>query len=356
MTTPYPPIFDGHNDTLMVLYENDPERGPLFFQRGEKGHLDLPRAREGGLAGGLFAVFVDNPPEDGNYGDRRRETEDGYEVALPPAIGYERAIRTALAQIAILLRLERLSEGQVRVVRSAAEIEACMQAGVFAAVLHLEGAEAIDPGLDALDVLYQAGLRSVGPVWSRPNIFGHGVPFKFPTSPDIGPGLTEAGKALVKACNRLGILVDLAHLNEKGFWDVAALSDAPLVATHTAANALCRSARNLTDRQIDAIADSGGVIGISFFVADLRPDSRYDLETPLTLIADHARYIADRVGVDHVALGSDFNGARVPQDLGDASGLPRLLDALRAAGFDEDELRQVAYQNWLRVLRATWRG
>src|ERR1700759_669044 len=97
-------------------------------------------------------------------------------------------------------------------------------------VLHLEGAEAIDADLSNLEAFYASGLRSLGPVWSRPNIFGHGVPFAYPRSPDTGPGLTAAGKEFVRACNRLGILVDVSHLNERGFWDVANLSDRPLVA------------------------------------------------------------------------------------------------------------------------------
>lgn len=118
------------------------------------------------------------------------------------------------------------------------EIETARSEGAIAAVLHLEGAEAIGPDMDLLHLLYAAGLRSVGPVWSRPNAFGHGVPFNFPASPDTGPGLSEAGRALVRECDRLGILVDLSHLNEAGFWDVAATSHRPLVATHSAAHAL----------------------------------------------------------------------------------------------------------------------
>src|SRR5690606_31073650 len=122
-----------------------------------------------------------------------------------------------------------------------------MQNGAVAAIFHIEGAEAIDTDLATLDVLHAAGLRSLGIVWSRSNAFGHGVPFRFPATPDIGPGLTDAGKDLVKACNRLKILVDLSHLNEKGFRDVAAISDAPLVASHSNVHAICEHARNLTD-------------------------------------------------------------------------------------------------------------
>ena len=129
------------------------------------------------------------------------------------------------------------------------------------AVLHLEGAEAIDPGLEALDLWYAAGLRSIGPVWSRPNAFAHGVPFISPSSPNTGPGLTDAGRALVRRCAELGILIDVSHLNEAGFWDVATLDVGPLVASHSGVHALCPTSRNLLDSQLDAIGASGAWSG-----------------------------------------------------------------------------------------------
>jgi membrane dipeptidase len=222
--------------------------------------------------------------------------------------------------------------------------------------MHLEGAEAIDPGLEALDLWHAAGLRSLGPVWSRPNAFAHGVPFAFPASPDTGPGLTEAGRALVRRCADLGIAVDLSHLNEAGFWDVARIDAAPLIASHSGAHALCAASRNLTDRQIDAIGASGGLVGIVFAVPFLRADGRDDADTPLATIVAHVRHVAERIGVAHVALGSDFDGATIPAELGDVAGLPRLLDGLRAAGFSEEELRAIAWDNWRRTLERAWGG
>ncbi len=204
-------------------------------------------------------------------------------------------------------------------------------------------------------MLYAAGLRSLGPVWSRPNDFGYGVPFSFPSSPDTGPGLTDAGKALVKECNRLGIMIDLAHLNEKGFWDVAKCSDAPLVSTHTAVEAICPAARNLTDRQIDAVGESGGVIGVNFFVGNLREDGKWERDMPLTQLVRHVDYIANRIGIDHVAFGSDFDGATMADDLSDVTRLPNLIATLRSAGYEDASLRKITHENWLRVLRQTWR-
>jgi membrane dipeptidase len=222
-------------------------------------------------------------------------------------------------------------------------------------VLHLEGAEAIDPDLEALEQWYAAGLRSLGPVWSRPNAFAHGVPFASPATPDIGPGLTRRGTALIAACAELGVLVDLSHLNEAGFWDVARLEAGPLVASHSGAHALCPSSRNLTDAQLDAIGASGGLVGIVFAVPFLRPDFAEAPDTPIALIAEHARYVAERAGAEHVALGSDFDGATIPAPLGDVAGLPKLVAALRDAGFDEAETAAICWHNWRRVLDAWWR-
>jgi membrane dipeptidase len=167
--------------------------------------------------------------------------------------------------------------------------------------------------------------------------------------------LTDAGKALVRACNRLGILVDLAHINEKGFWDVAAITDAPLVATHSNAHALAPSPRNLTDRQLDAIRESHGIVGVNFYVGFLRADGREDADTPITRIVDHFQYLVDRAGVDHVGFGGDLDGALIPVELGDVAGLPKVVSALGAAGFDESSLKKLTHENWQRVLRATWK-
>ena len=184
-------------------------------------------------------------------------------------------------------------------------------------------------------------------MWSRPNAFAEGVPFRFPASPDTGAGLTAAGRELVRACNRLGILVDLSHLNEAGFWDVAALSDAPLVATHSNAHALCAASRNLLDPQLDAIRDSDGIVGVNFAVTFLREDGLLVPETPITEIVRHVDYLVERMGIDHVAFGSDFDGAVMPQELGGVAGLPKLVDGaaggrLRRRGRGEDHARELA--------------
>ena len=226
-----PLVFDGHNDTLLSLPGREPGTERDFFTRSERGHIDLPRAKEGGLGGGFFAVFV---PGRRHGGDDRPTPPS----ATPSTPELDEATRVAMRMTANLFHIEERSEGQVKIVRTADELAHCLASGTFCAILHFEGAEAIDEELNALEVYYKAGLRSIGPVWSRPNIFAEGVPFKFGQTPDTGPGLTDAGKALVRECNRLGVMLDLSHLNEKGFWDIAAITDAPLVATHSNVHAL----------------------------------------------------------------------------------------------------------------------
>ena len=346
------PIIDGHNDALLALLR-DPRRPDSLLERGASGHLDLPRAQEGGFAGGFFAMFT---PSGKSLGPRSRDVAAPYELPFPPTPGMARAQRFTGALAARLFRDERASAGRLKVVRDVTELGQCLEQGVVAAIFHVEGAELIDPGLDALEVLYQTGLRSLGLVWSRPNAFGHGVPFRFPSTPDIGPGLSDAGQALVRACNQLGVLIDLSHLNAQGFWDVARLSEAPLVATHSNAHALCPAARNLTDDQLRAIRASAGMVGVNFATSMLRADGRSDPDTPLEVMVRHFDHLIECLGEDQVGFGSDFDGTIIPSAVGDASGLPRVVEALRAAGYDQALLEKLAFGNWLRVLERTWRA
>lgn len=336
------PVFDGHNDVLLRLYQSggaDCER--LFLEGWPGGHLDLPRARQGGFAGGMFAIFP--PPV-----ERPGQNDDA-----PPALAREIALSSTLAMASILLRLERASAGSFAVCRSAGDVRAAMERGALAAIFHIEGVEAIDTDLMLLDVLHAAGLRSLGIVWSRSNAFGHGVPFRYPSTPDIGPGLTDAGKALVRTCNRLGILVDLSHLNEAGFRDVAAISEAPLVATHSNVHAICEQSRNLTAWQLAAIRDSGGMVGLNFATGFLRPDGRMNADTGLDVMVRHVDAMLEALGENGVGLGSDFDGAVIPAPIGDVTGLPRLLGALADRGYGRELIEKIAFRNWLSVLERT---
>jgi membrane dipeptidase len=319
-------FIDGHNDLVLRRWRGEPTN-----------HMDLEAARYAGFAGGFFAIYVPSP----NVPD---PTEVPYALPLPDAIPFEEASRVADELYRVLCELP------VRRATSTGDF----REGEVAAIVHLEGAEPIAADLSNLEDWYARGVRSIGLTWSRPNAFAEGVPFRFPSDADTGPGLTAAGAELVRACNRLGILVDVSHLNAAGFWDVARVSTAPLVATHSNAHALCAASRNLADDQLDAVRDSGGVVGVNFAVTFLREDGMQIPESPLSEIVRHVDYLVERMGVDHVAFGSDFDGAVVPEDLGGAAGFPKLADALRAVGYGEADVAKISHGNWLRVLEATW--
>ena len=193
-------IFDGHNDTLLRFYQNDDVNFSDFFTEMKDGHIDLPRARQGGFAGGFFAVYVPNP----NRRIAPDSMPDMTKPYVPEALELRYSQGIALRSMADLFRLEAESAGQIKVVRTADELQGCIDKDIFAAIMHFEGAEAIDEDLDALEVFYRAGMRSLGIVWSRPTIFASGVPFAFPSSPDIGPGLTDAGKRAGQTLQRIG--------------------------------------------------------------------------------------------------------------------------------------------------------
>ena len=344
MTTPQFPLFDGHNDLLSCLLRDGDREGASFIT-GRAGHVDLAKCRAGGFRGGFFAVWVSPPP--GTTPDPMATYR-----AFPP-VDRARAQAETEAQIALFHRLCRAHPDAIRPCTTAAEVEAARAENAIAAILHLEGAEAIGPDLDALHLYHASGLRSLGPVWSRPNSFGHGVPFNHPASPDTGPGLTEAGKALVAACNALRILIDLSHLNEAGFWDVAALSDAPLVATHSNAHAVTAATRNLTDRQLAAVAESGGLVGVNFGCQFLRTDGLKRSDTGPDAVLRHLDHLLSILGETGVALGSDFDGALMPDFLNSAAALPALTTAMQAHGFGDALIRRLCWQNWLDIIGKT---
>lgn len=346
------PVFDGHNDLLLRLLKDPGNRETIWLKGEGKGHLDLPRMKEGGFAGGFFAVYIPSPESGDGLDYEKLMDSPPYDLPLPELIDAAGAQPVAMAMVGHLFWMERT--GTLKICRTVAEIRDCMARGIIAAILHMEGAEPIGEDLDALHVWHAAGLRSLGPVWSRPTAFGHGVPFRFPGDPDTGDGLTEAGKRLIRECNALKIMVDLSHLNEKGFDDVAAISDAPLVATHSNAHALARSTRNLTDRQLAVIAETGGMVGLNFATGFLREDGRKSPFKGWDPILRHLDHLIGRLGEDHVGLGSDFDGATLPADIGDVAGLPRLIDALRAHGYGEALLKKLAHENWLALLERTW--
>lgn len=350
------PIFDGHNDSLTKLYSfKDPLES--FFRRNKKGHFDLQRSKDGGLFGANFSIFVPAPKSSKEskpfYG--MKLTEEGYIKKLASPIDINYAKDYTFSVLEFLNKLEQKADGKIKKIKQYNDLITCLNNDKLAILLHFEGAEVIDKDLDNLEFYYEKGLRSLGLVWSRPNIFGTGVPFEFPNTPDIGPGLSKEGKKLVKECNRLGILIDLAHINEKGFWDVAELSDFPLIVSHTGVHSICRSTRNLIDKQINAIGDTNGIIGIMFGPSNIRIDGKPNKKTPISTIIDHIEYIVQKIGIDHVGLGSDFDGTTMPNQMEDVTKLPMLMDLLKDHGYKKKSVEKIGYKNWLRVIKETWK-
>lgn len=349
-TSTAPAIFDGHNDVLLHLYRAGGLSASDSFLTGRDGALDVVKAKAGGFGGGFFAIYIPSPID--KAFKMEEMSKPAYDLPLPDAIDWEDALPVAMAMAAVLFDLE--SKGALKVCRSVADIRAALAVGQMAAILHIEGAEAIDPDLHTLEVLYQAGLRSIGPVWSRPTIFGNGVPFRYPSDPDIGTGLTDHGLRLVKRCDELGVMIDLSHLNAAGFWDIARHSTKPLVATHSNAHSICPHSRNLTDDQLAAIKDSDGMVGLNFAAAFLRDDGRMIADVPLEQMLRHLDYLIKHLGENRVGLGSDYDGAIVPTDVTTVADLPNLRQAMAKHGYDDTLMAKLCHENWLRVLEKTW--
>ena len=151
-------------------------------------------------------------------------------------------------------------------------------------------------------------------------------------------------------------MIDLSHITEKGFWDVAGLSDAPLVATHSNAHAVTPSSRNLTDRQLAAIRESGGMVGLNYATSFLRRDGRQSADMGWQDVLAHLDHLLEHLGEDHLGLGSDFDGATIPVGITDVAGQQNLVQAMRDHGYGETLLEKICHRNWFRLLERTWGG
>lgn len=251
-------------------------------------------------------------------------------------------------------QLQARSDGQIQICKSLAQIQACQQNQQLAIILHLEGAEFLAIKPELLDVFYDAGLRSIGPLWNRKSLFGDGLNASFPHSPDTGSGLTDQGKDLILKCREKHMLIDVSHMNERAFWDTLEIIDQPIVATHSNAHALCQQARNLTDQQLAAIKQSGGMVGVNFDVAFLRADGQRNTQTSVDVIVDHLDYLVDHLGEDHVGFGSDFDGCLLPDELSDISQISMLIEHMQQRHFSDPLIEKITSKNWFTVLDRIW--
>lgn len=309
-------VVDGHCDTLGEVL-----RGVRRLQeRSTVGHVDLPRLREGGVTAQVFACFV-------------------------PVDEYRRgAARHALQRLDQLHQALEDQDGDLglALARNAEDIRRAKAAGQVASILGLEGAEAIEGSLEVLRCFYRLGVRVLGLTWNFRNEVADGV-----SEGVQARGLTPFGRQVVEECNRLGVLIDVSHLAPPGLRDVLEASRHPVMASHSNAAALCDHPRNLTDKQIEAIAERGGVVGVTFVPSFLvNPGSA----ASIAHVLDHIEHLLRVAGVDHVMIGSDFDGIDyAPHGLEDVTRYPAITAGLLARGHDELTVRKVLGLNFLRV-------
>lgn len=335
-------IFDGHNDALSRLWcsGDDPVDG---FQNGT-GHVTVENARKGGFCGGFFALYA---PKARAPFDFSAFASGLTEMPLPPMLEQAQALASIVAQVGVARRLEEA--GQLQFSTTGAGLRETVKASGIAALLHLEGADCIDTDLHVLEALFAQGLRSIGPVWSRPTIFGAGVPFALGKDADTGPGLTDAGWRLVRRCAELGMVVDTSHITMQGFWDIAE-AGLPLVATHSNAFAVCPVTRNLTDRQLQAIAETGGMVGLNFGTIFLSEEGWNTGNAGFPDMIRHLDHMLEVAGEDHVGLGSDFDGVPLPKGVDSTADLPALVGAMQNHGYGSELIAKITHENWLAFL------
>jgi membrane dipeptidase len=330
-------VADLHADSLLW--------GRDLLARADRGHVDVPRLLEGGIALQAFTV-VTKSPRGLNIDRNDDRTDDITRLALvqrwPPATWSSLRAR-AVYQAERLSEAAARSEGRLVLIRNRAALQRYTEdrrraSQVTAGFLGLEGAHALEGDLANVDVLFDAGFRMIAPThffdtdWAGS---AHGV---------AKGGLTDQGRALVRRLEEKRILLDLAHASPRTIDDALALVTRPVLVSHTGVKGTCDNVRNLSDAHLRGIAATGGVIGIGFWdtaVCGRDPEA----------IARAIRHAVAVAGIDHVGLGSDFDGAvSTPFD---AAGLPELTDALLRAGLTEGEVGQVMGGNVLRVLSAT---
>jgi membrane dipeptidase len=306
-------VVDAHCDTLTAMLEQQRRLG----DSSGKGHLDLFRLKTGGIKVQFFAAFI------------------------APQFKHI-AFRRALELINLYYREIKANNKNIVHIESLAGIYDALGAGKIAAVLSVEGGEALECRLDALRMLYHLGVRSLTLTWNNRNDLGDGV-----LAGKTGGGLTSFGLAVVKELNRLGMLVDVSHLSEKGFWDVLQYSEHPVMASHSNCQALCAHSRNLSDQQIEALARKGGVMGITYV-----PDFLGGKESSVDKILDHIDHAVLVGGVNCVGLGSDFDGiVHPPSGLEDCSKIYVITKGLIERGYHYSTVKKILGENFLRIIK-----
>lgn len=311
-------IVDMHCDTISALFAMESEGYPSNLRENEL-HVDLQRMKEAGYLLQNFALFVS-----------RKKCKDVTEYAKEMLALYKRELAANADLIAPMTCYTDLEKNQ--------------KAGKMSALLTLEEGAVLKGSRALLQEFYNAGVRMITLIWNYPNELG------FPSAGDFGNaalGLTDCGREIVEAMEGLGVIVDVSHLSDAGFYDVAACTKRPFVASHSNARAVCPAKRNLTDDMIRVLGERGGVMGLNFypnFLGEKTPGRLSD-------VTAHAKHIVNIGGIDVLGLGSDFDGIDGNEELSGAQAMPLLEDAFLKGGFKPSEVEKILSGNVLRVYK-----
>lgn len=316
-----PPI-DLHADTLMwsrwLGYDIHARHEPPLWRSALFGHVDLPRLRDAGMGAQFFGL-----------------------VSLPFAKSAPGLARAVGEQIELLVEAAARRPAELRIARTAADVDLCRRDGVIAALLGIEGAHSLEGDLDKVDDFARRGVRYLSLLHLSPNRAGYPAYGRGRRDRD---GLTPWGLDLVRRCEAAGVIVDLAHVNRAGFIDACRIAEKPPIVSHTGVHGAHAHPRNIDDDQLRAVADLGGVVGVIFYPLYLGGDG-------IDRVVMHLLHVVDTAGEDAAALGSDWDGFIVPtRELSDPRGLPRLTDALLAAGLSRRAIGKILRGNVMRVL------
>lgn len=350
-------VVDGHND---VIYESI-FQGKDIGQRLKTGATDLPRLREGGVDVQVFAVWSD---------DAKWKTG---------------AFKHANDQIDALEKMIAANTDKISLAKSSRDIDSILKTGKIAALIGVEGGNMIEESLYNLERLYARGAKYLTLTWNYNLSWASCAAMESDDMDSKDKGLTEIGRTVIRKMNELGMMVDLSHSGEQTFYDVLAVSTKPILVSHSNAYELCPHFRNLKDAQLEALKSNGGVVGVNFYSGFLDPayDARLtnlyrskfgdhgtsklstwsmyeklpkelqrQADAPLSKLLDHIDYLVKKVGIDHVAVGSDFDGIESsPQGLEDVSKFPLLTKALLERGYSHVDIAKIMGQNFLRILK-----
>ncbi len=320
------PYIDMHCDTLMRAYVDGKEN----IYEWRSAMLDIKRLQEGGARAQFFAIFM--LPE-----SMRKELGQAY----PEDLDY---IKACLEIYRKNLKEESDIIAEAGSLKDYLENE---ENGRISGILSLEDGRAVNNKVENIQWLYKEGFRMIALTWNHENCFG------YPNSGDaqiMQQGLKPFGKEAVSVMNDLGMIVDVSHLSDAGFWDVAKLTRKPFVASHSNCRAIAPHQRNLTDEMIRALAEKGGVMGLNFYGPFLNEDAK-DKESRISQMIQHLKHMINVGGSDIPAIGTDFDGIDGRFELSDCSKMQLLFNAMEKAGFTYEQIEKIAFRNVERVLK-----